>query len=182
MIDGALRSVDLEHFYLSHWPGEPTGPGAGCDRSGCRAGRAGSADARPGMHATYPQPADSLGRLAGVRLRLIDMKKVSGGGVQHAKLMIVDDEQVFVGSQNFDWRALKHIHELGVRARDPRIADLFARVFESDWQVATPVDTTATEPPARISLPQQKKKKDKKQQQKRHKKKKQTNTTQQHHK
>jgi len=66
------------------------------------------------------------------------MKKVSGGGVQHAKFMVVDGTHVFVGSQNFDWRALKHIHELGVRVRDARISGAYQRVFEYDWQVATP--------------------------------------------
>src|SRR5262249_51216694 len=77
----------------------------------------------------------------------IDMKKVSGGGVQHAKYMIVDGEDVFVGSQNFDWRSLKDIHELGVRARDTRIAGLFARVFTADWDVATPVCGAVGPPP-----------------------------------
>ncbi len=153
MIDGARRSLDLEHFYLSHWPGEATGPVL--DAIG-RAAKRGVRvrlllDAR--MHDTYPHPADSLGRLSGVELRLIDMKKVSGGGVQHGKCMIVDGEQVFVGSQNLDWRALKHIHELGVRARDPHIADLFLRVFESDWRAAAPAAAAAVAPPAAGALP-----------------------------
>ena len=147
MIDGARRSVDLEHFYLSHWPGEPTGPVLDAIGRAAKRGVRVRLMLDAGMSATYPELADSIGRVAGVRLRRLDMKKVSGGGVQHAKFMIVDGEQIFVGSQNFDWRALKHIHELGVRARDPRIADYFARVFESDWKAATPSDTTATETP-----------------------------------
>ena len=144
MIDTARRSLDVEQFYLSHWPGEPTGPVL--DAIG-RAAKRGVhvrllLDAR--MFATYPSPADSLGRLPGVELRQIDMKKISGGGVQHGKCMVVDGEQVFVGSQNLDWRALKHIHELGVRARDRRIADLFLRVFESDWRASAPEGAAAT--------------------------------------
>jgi phosphatidylserine/phosphatidylglycerophosphate/cardiolipin synthase-like enzyme len=71
---------------------------------------------------------------------------VSGGGVQHAKLFVIDGAEVIVGSQNFDWRALKHIHEVGVRLREPHIATEFARLFESDWAVATPV--TKANPPA----------------------------------
>lgn len=141
MIDGAKRSLDLEHFYLSHWPGEPTGPVL--DAIGRAAGRGIPVrmilDVR--FRATYPQPADSLAGITGIRVRWIDMKKVSGSGVQHAKFMIVDGEQVFVGSQNLDWRALKHIHELGVRARDQRIAGLYQRVFEYDWESSNP-DTT----------------------------------------
>jgi phosphatidylserine/phosphatidylglycerophosphate/cardiolipin synthase-like enzyme len=144
MIDGARRTLDLEHFYLSHWPGEPTGPVL--DAIGRAAGRGVRVrlilDA--GMHATYPLPADSLARVPGIAVRLIDMKKVSGSGVQHAKYFVADGEQVFVGSQNLDWRALEHIHELGVRARDPRIAAHFARVFESDWRVSTPIGAADT--------------------------------------
>ncbi len=138
MIDGAGRTLELEHFYLSHWPGEPTGPVI--DAIGRAAGRGVKVrmllDVR--FRATYPQPADSLGRVAGIELRWLDMKKISGGGVQHAKFMVVDGEQLFVGSQNLDWRALKHIHELGVRARDPRIAGLYQNVFEYDWRAAAP--------------------------------------------
>jgi len=138
MIEGARRSIDLEHFYLSHWPGEPTGPVL--DALGRAAKRGVQVrlilDVR--FQATYPEPADSIGKLPGVALRWIDMKKISGGGVQHAKIMLVDDAQVFVGSQNFDWRALEHIHEMGVRVRDPRIAGLFRRVFEYDWAASAP--------------------------------------------
>ncbi len=142
MIDAATRSLELEHFYLSHWPGEPSGPVI--DAIGRAAGRGVRVrlllDVR--FRPTYPQPADSLSRVPGIEVRWIDMKKVSGGGVQHAKFMVVDSEQLFVGSHNLDWRALKHIHELGVRARDQRVAGLYQRVFEYDWEVANP-DTNA---------------------------------------
>ena len=144
MIDGARQSLDLEHFYLSHWPSEPTGPVIDA------IGRAAARGVRVRLlldvrfQSTYPEPADSLGKLTGIELRWIDMKKISGGGIQHAKVMIVDGEQVFVGSQNLDWRALKHIHEMGVRVRNQNIASLFERVFEFDWKASAP---GATPPP-----------------------------------
>jgi phosphatidylserine/phosphatidylglycerophosphate/cardiolipin synthase-like enzyme len=148
MIDGTKRTLDLEQFYLSDWPGEPTGPVLDAIGRAAKRGVRVRLMLDAGMHTTYPLPADSLGRLPGVAVRLIDMKKISGGGIQHAKYFIIDGEQVFVGSQNFDWRALKHIHELGVRARDGAIAGLFAQVFESDWQAAAPVGGAATGTPA----------------------------------
>jgi len=144
MIDGARQSLDLEHFYLSHWPSEPTGPVIDA------IGRAAARGVRVrlllsvGFQSTYPEPADSLGKLKGIELRWIDMKKISGGGVQHGKVMIVDGEQVFVGSQNLDWRSLKHIHEMGVWVRNQNIASLFERVFEFDWSASAP---GATPPP-----------------------------------
>jgi len=153
LIRGARRSLDIEQFYLSTWPGEPLEDVL--DALGAAAKRGVRVrlvlDAR--MHATYPMPADSLARLPGFAVRLVDFRRIAGG-VQHAKFFLVDGETVFLGSQNFDWRALKHIHELGVAIRDRRVAGDFARVFELDWAAATPVgeapDTTrvAVAPPA----------------------------------
>ncbi len=147
MIDAAERSLELEHFYLSHWPGEPSG--GVIDAIG-RAARRGVKvrlllDVR--FRTTYPMPAESLGRVTGIELRWLDMKKLSGDGVQHAKFMVVDGMHVYVGSANLDWRALKHIHELGVRVRDARVAGTFLRVFEHDWRAAGPADEPLAGPP-----------------------------------
>ncbi len=81
----------------------------------------------------YP---DTLARLekAGVTVRRFDVGKAMGG-VLHAKYFVVDGEEVFVGSQNFDWRALGHIQEIGVRLRGPGAA-LATSVFELDWATA----------------------------------------------
>lgn len=135
MIRGARRSLDFEQFYLSHWPGEPTGDLL--DAIGEAAKRGVRVrlllDAR--MYRTYPEPADSLGKVPGITVRRIDMGRIAGG-IQHAKFILADDDQVFLGSQNFDWRALKHIHELGLRVRDARIAATFRGAFEWDWEAA----------------------------------------------
>jgi phosphatidylserine/phosphatidylglycerophosphate/cardiolipin synthase-like enzyme len=145
IIGSATRSLDFEEFYLSTWPGEPTEEVLAA--LGTAATRGVKVrlllDAR--MHRTYPRPADSLAGLPGFAVRVVDFGRIAGG-VQHAKFFIADGATVFLGSQNFDWRALKHIHELGVRVRDARVAADFARVFEMDWEAATPVgqapDTT----------------------------------------
>jgi len=143
MIRNARTSVDLEHFYLSRKPGEALDPVLD------ELGRAAARGVRVrllldrGMHRTYPQPADSLGRLAGVSLRLVDYRRLAGG-VQHAKFMIVDDREAWIGSQNLDWRALSHIHELGLRIGLEPVAKAVADVFETDWQAA---DTTMTPSP-----------------------------------
>jgi phosphatidylserine/phosphatidylglycerophosphate/cardiolipin synthase-like enzyme len=135
MLRGARRSIDMEGFYLSDWPGEPL------ERVLAALGEAGKRGVRVrilidrGMHSTYPKPADSLAQLSNFAVRTLDVRRIMGG-VQHAKYMLVDGEQVFLGSQNFDWRALKHIHELGVRVRDRRVAAAFGDVFEWDWTAA----------------------------------------------
>jgi phosphatidylserine/phosphatidylglycerophosphate/cardiolipin synthase-like enzyme len=41
-----------------------------------------------------------------------------------------------VGSQNFDWRSLDHIFEIGVRIRTPHITAGLESVFRADWDMA----------------------------------------------
>jgi phosphatidylserine/phosphatidylglycerophosphate/cardiolipin synthase-like enzyme len=147
-IAAAKQTIDMEHFYLSDWPGEPTGPVIDALTAATKRGVRVRLILDARMHTTYPRPADSLGTLPNFEVRTIDMKQVSGGGIQHAKLFVIDGAEVIVGSQNFDWRALKHIHELGVRLREPHIATEFARLFESDWAVSTPVTAAKTSSPA----------------------------------
>lgn len=153
MIHGARRSLDLEQFYLSTWPGEPM------DDVVDEIGRAAARGVRvrllldKRMHETYPLPADSLGALAGIEVRTIDMGKVSGSGVQHAKYFLVDGSETYLGSQNFDWRSLKHIHELGARVRDPQVTAEFGRVFEMDWAKSAPIPRDSVASAARGSGP-----------------------------
>lgn len=144
MIASATRSIDLEQFYLSHWPGEALGEVL--DALGAAAGRGVRVRLLldRGMHATYPQPADSLGSVRGIEVRRVDFEALAGGA-QHAKMILVDGRETFVGSQNLDWRALAHIHELGVRVRDERLARALGGVFEMDWAAAD----TAAAPAAR---------------------------------
>jgi phosphatidylserine/phosphatidylglycerophosphate/cardiolipin synthase-like enzyme len=160
-IRGARRTIDLEQFYLSTWPHEPLEEVlfelGQATRRGVRVRLLLDAS----MYRTYPRTADSLALQPGFDVRLIDMRQL-GGGIQHAKYFIVDGQTAFVGSQNLDWRALKHIHELGVLVRDARVAGDFARVFELDWSYGyapgTQPDTTrvaaaAQAPHAAGSLP-----------------------------
>ena len=138
MIRGAKSSVDLEEFYLSRKPGEALDPVL--DELGRAAARGVKIrlilDA--GMHRTYPEPGDSLGKLANVSVRTIDYHRIAGG-VQHSKFMVVDDREAWLGSQNLDWRSLSHIHELGARVRIEPVAKTFADVFATDWALC---DTT----------------------------------------
>jgi phosphatidylserine/phosphatidylglycerophosphate/cardiolipin synthase-like enzyme len=56
--------------------------------------------------------------------------------VQHAKYFIVDGREIFLGSQNFDWRALKHIHELGIRIQQQNLSQFILKIFNLDWDVS----------------------------------------------
>ena len=48
--------------------------------------------------------------------------------------MVVDGKQAFVGSQNFDWRSLEHIHETGLRISDASVVSQVQAIFNQDWQ------------------------------------------------
>ena len=149
MIRGAKRTLDLEHFYLSHRRGESLQPVL--DEVGRAAARGVKVrlllDA--GFYRTYPMPADSLDALPNVELRRVDYRRLAGG-VQHAKFMIVDGRDAWLGSQNMDWRAMTQIHELGMRATDETLAAAVSAVFESDWGGA---DTTVAFRPAEYAAP-----------------------------
>jgi phosphatidylserine/phosphatidylglycerophosphate/cardiolipin synthase-like enzyme len=143
MINRAKQSIDFEEFYVVHEPGEPLDSVIGAIISA--AGRGVQvrfiADAR--MYRTYPRMIDSLGAVPNIAKRIVDFRKLAGG-VQHAKYFIVDGEEIFLGSQNFDWRALKHIHELGLRIRHHDAVRVYRDIFELDWKLAEHNDSAKT--------------------------------------
>ena len=145
LFEGATRSLDLEQFYLSTWPHEPMDDVLGALGAAVRRGVRVRLLLDAAMYRTYPRAADSLAKLPGFAVRLVDYRRIAGG-IQHSKYFLVDGETTYLGSQNFDWRSLKHIHELGVCIRDRRVTADFQRVFELDWAMGTPLgqvpDTT----------------------------------------
>ena len=135
LIRTATARIDLEQFYVSTWPGEPMEPVLAALVEAAKRGVRVRLLIDSRMHRTYPQPADSLGLIPGITVRTIDMGKISGG-VQHSKYFLIDGQTAYVGSQNFDWRALKQIHELGVCVRDERVTARLQQVFDMDWATA----------------------------------------------
>lgn len=159
MIDAARRSVDLEHFYFAHRPGDALQPVVDALARAHARGVRVRLLLDAGMDKENQPAADSIAKALGCVLRRIDVRR-QGGGVQHSKCMVVDGADAFVGSQNLDWRALSQIHELGIRMRDPVLAGAVARVFDRDWVSA---DTTQPRPriaanaprwPRRVAMPE----------------------------
>jgi len=83
----------------------------------------------------YPVVPGLLGDLPGAETRVFDVG-AAWGGVLHAKYFLMDNDVFWVGSQNFDWRALGQIHELGVLVRDEGIAADVKRIYDLDWAIA----------------------------------------------
>lgn len=138
MIDRARSSLDVAGFYFSDEPGSRLEPViAAIEAAGERGVRVrvlGDA----GFYKTYPATLDRLSGAKNLWVRLVDYRALTGG-VMHAKYFVIDAREAYLGSQNFDWRALEHIHEIGGRIPFPEYAAELDRVFDMDWDAARPL-------------------------------------------
>jgi phosphatidylserine/phosphatidylglycerophosphate/cardiolipin synthase-like enzyme len=131
MIAKAQKTIDLEQFYISNQDGESLAPVIQAIEQAAQRGVHVRLLADQKFYKTYPDTIDEIGKTAGCEAKLIDFS--SYGGIQHAKYFVVDSQEAFVGSQNFDWRALSHIHEVGVRVTDVKVNSDLELIFEKDW-------------------------------------------------
>ena len=106
--------IDIAAFYISDQPNGPLQPVLDALAARARAG----IPVRILVDQTFLKDnTDSVAWLRqapNITVRVLPVDKLTGG-VLHAKYMVVDGQSVFVGSQNWDWRALSQIHEIGVR-------------------------------------------------------------------
>lgn len=77
-----------------------------------------------------------LAALNNVEVKVINFTKLTGG-IQHAKYFIIDQKESFIGSHNYDWRALTQIHEVGLRSDHPKILSGLLNIFKMDWNLAS---------------------------------------------
>lgn len=145
MIDGAARQLDIAQFYVTSAPGERMEP---ILEAIARAGARGVAvrvllDAK--FTKQYPEDIARLVALPGVTVVTWDAGATLGG-ILHAKYFVVDGREAWLGSQNFDWRSLAHILELGVRVRVPEVVAGLSEVFDTDWALATGTRSDAGRP------------------------------------
>ena len=140
MIAAARHTLDIAEFYLSSEPGEALEPVIEAVLAAGRRGVMVRILCEKAMAATYPETLQRFRGHSNVAVRLFDWKKLTGG-ILHAKYFIVDDREVFIGSQNFDWRSLSHIQETGLRIRIPVFAEALERIFAADWEFSAGVQT-----------------------------------------
>ena len=142
MIASAQSHIDLSQFYVSPREGKQQGRlKPVLDALDDAAGRGVTIrfiiDAK--FARTYPDTLTQLQKNDSVEVRQLDLQPHSGG-VQHAKYFVVDGKVAWLGSQNFDWRSLQHITELGVRLEEPTLVGDLQKVFEIDWALAGGAD------------------------------------------
>lgn len=135
MIDGAKTSLDFAEFYASDHPGSRLGPIVTAIESAAQRGVRVRFLADKRFATTYPETLARLGAVKGIEVRPYDMKPVTGG-VLHAKYFLVDGTSAYLGSQNFDWRSLEHIQELGLRVVSREATSVWLGAFEIDWAIA----------------------------------------------
>jgi phosphatidylserine/phosphatidylglycerophosphate/cardiolipin synthase-like enzyme len=73
---------------------------------------------------------------AGAVLRLFHGEKF----YIHAKMILADKEEAFLGSQNFSYTSLNKNRELGIFLSDPSIINMLAQTFSADWRNAVYID------------------------------------------
>jgi phosphatidylserine/phosphatidylglycerophosphate/cardiolipin synthase-like enzyme len=137
LFDTAKRSIDLAEFYVADQKGEALE--AVIDSLG-RAAKRGVRIRillEKKMEAVSKTSFDKLRAFPKLELRMIEYGKLGAGdGILHAKYFVVDGARAYLGSQNFDWRSLSHVHELGVRITDAEIGAQLESIFEQDWGAA----------------------------------------------
>lgn len=132
MINNAQRTLDIAEFYMASEKGEALETVVEAVLAAGRRGVRVRILSDAGMARTYPEPLKLFQGKPGIEARLFDWRKLTGG-ILHAKYFVVDGREAYVGSQNFDWRSLSHIHETGLRIRSPLFAEALTRIFEMDW-------------------------------------------------
>lgn len=135
MIESARARLDLAHFYVSNADNSALEPILGALEAACSRGVQIRFLLDKGFSGKYEESVLRLRQIPCLVLRRIDLKARTGG-VQHAKYFIVDGKETFLGSQNFDYRALAHIQELGVRTPVPGVVTALEEVFALDWAIA----------------------------------------------
>lgn len=134
MIASARHSIDAAQFYISNAPGKLFELVVTAFEAAIARKVAVRLLVEKSFEKVYPETLARL-RRAGAEVRTLDLAQVTGG-VLHAKYFILDGHEAFLGSQNFDWRSLEHIQELGARVRIPAIVGGLALIFAYDWALA----------------------------------------------
>ena len=135
MIDGAKKTIEVAQMYVSSRPGEGIEEVLQALRRAADRGIRIRFLLSANMVDEEPETLAAVRAIPAIEVAIINLKPLTGG-IMHAKYWIVDEASAFVGSQNFDWRALNQIHETGVLVRDANFSRKLLGIFESDWKLA----------------------------------------------
>jgi phospholipase D3/4 len=102
--------------------------------------------AQDGTSRTFKnEDTQELAALGLAKVRSLNFTKLIDAGILHTKMLIVDKKHFYVGSANFDWRALTQVKELGVTVTNCSCAgEDLSKAFQVYWKLGEP---GATVPP-----------------------------------
>lgn len=80
-----------------------------------------------------------------LRAKVVDLDSLGLAKI-HAKGVIVDDEWVFVGSQNWSENSFRANREVGVLLHSPEVANYYLKLFWRDWRGTRLYEATMTKP------------------------------------
>jgi phospholipase D3/4 len=139
MINEAKESIYIETFYFAGKNGEPLDEILIALKNAAKRGVNISIIVDSSFYFNNKETTiDELEGIENIFIAKIPMGRIAGG-VMHAKFFIVDRENLFIGSQNMDWRALKHIHEIGIRIKNKELAQTFLEIFYRDMEYCSGV-------------------------------------------
>lgn len=134
MFSSAKKTIDIAQFYVYNQPNSSLDRVLnGLYEAGKRGVKIRFLLDQKGVGISNPATIEQIKAIPNLELRIMDFSKIENG-IIHAKYFIVDDEHAFVGSQNFDWRALAHIHETGLVIHQPKIVQQIGHIFNVDWR------------------------------------------------
>jgi phosphatidylserine/phosphatidylglycerophosphate/cardiolipin synthase-like enzyme len=137
MIRQAKESIDTSQFYVSSEPGAVLEPVIDELVAAGKRGVKIRFIVEKSMVDNDKRTLQRVREIPGIDLRVVEFGKVpGGGGIQHAKYWIIDHKTIYVGSDNFDWRALQHIHETAIRIHDVKLAAQLTQIFNIDFEIA----------------------------------------------
>ncbi len=134
MINEAKETIDIETFYFANQKGQPLEDIINSVKSAAGRGVKIRIIVDSGFYSNSDKSIDELTGTGNIEIKKIPLSNLAGG-VMHAKYFIVDNNTVFLGSQNMDWRALIHIHEIGISINSSELARTFHELFETDWKL-----------------------------------------------
>lgn len=134
MIREARTSIDIEIFYFANKEGEPLEEVLTAIKDAAKRNVTVRIIVDSSFYSNNDQSVDELAGIENIEIRKIPLGNLAGG-IMHAKYFVVDNENVFIGSPNMDWRSLIHIHEIGARVKNKDLARTFQELFETDWKL-----------------------------------------------
>lgn len=137
MIGSAQSEILWQTFYIAHEDGKATTAVIEALKQAAGRGVTVQLLVDKKFSATYPQTLEELEALRNIEVRRSPVGD-RFGGVMHAKAIFVDGRLGFIGSQNFDWRSIEHIRELGVAFDSPDLVSIYREAFRWEWEQSGP--------------------------------------------